>query len=620
MNLFMAPGPLQAFTRTTLAPLCGALVLISTLVACGSSGGGSTSTEPNPPGELAPGPEPSPGQEPGPGPGPNGESKPVCAEIEFESTFDAVQEIFTLHCTQCHGENALGGLDLREGSSYDNLFEVPSVGSDNWRVYPGDTERSHLYNKLAAWTDDSIVISGGRMPPNGSLSDDELNLIRFWIYSGAALDVMVQGTEEILEDACLAPPGVFAIEPLDAPDSSEGIQMTMPAQIVANSSETETCMAVYEDFCDQIPEEYRLPGTNLFRYDTTEIRMPPFSHHLLVGAPLANFGTEVIGPDDFTDWACVGGALEGEACDPKDTAGCGEGRCATPLLQRTGCNGYPPAGNTVTQTYTGTQQPQFYRRLVDGVFGVAPCKTVVLYNLHAFNLTAEDASVGAQINFEFATNARWERRVITTDDRERWGPLAPFGIGRLLAEGAEAYTENTLCTEVTLPQGAYLSGGQSHTHALGARSTWTNPDGDIIYDSPFYNDPVLLHYEEPIHFPDADPESRTFEFCTLYRNGIDENGEIDIDRLSRSSTRPYTFSGPNSSDQAGCEPYRCINEGVDRRSINCDDGIRNLTGDHSACDSSPGAGDGFCDACSIRGGITTQDEMYRGSLNYFLKD
>ena len=430
---------------------------------------------------------------------------------------------------------------------------------------------------------------------------------------------MLQGTEEILEDVCLAEPGVYTIEPLDAPDESEGIQLVMPMQVVARASETETCMVVYEDFCDQIPDAKRIPGTNLFMYDINEIRMPAFSHHLLIGAPVQNFGSETILPESFSDWKCRGGAQDGETCDPRDGAGCGEGRCATPLIQQMTCSGYEPGNGAVMVSWAGTQQPQFYSKLPEGVYGVAPCRTVVSYNLHAFNLTPEDAEITAQTNFVFAQDPKWRIRGMSTDERDRYGPLSPFGIGRLNQEGAEAYTENTLCKTVTLPQGAYLQGFSSHTHQLGALSTWTGPDGELVYYSPYYNDPANVSYPEPEQYNDPDPATRTFEFCTLYRNGIDENGEIDITRMSRSSTRPYTFGGPSNTN-AGCEPYRCVNEGVDRRAINCDDGVANYKGDDRACDSSPGAGDGFCDGCSIQGGITTQDEMYQGSLRYYLKE
>jgi hypothetical protein len=33
-------------------------------------------------------------------------------------------------------------------------------------------------------------------------------------------------------------------------------------------------------------------------------------------------------------------------------------------------------------------------------------------------------------------------------------------------------------------------------------------------------------------------------------------------------------------------------------------------GDDATCDSFTGAGDGFCDACAITAGLTTEDEMF----------
>ena len=41
-------------------------------------------------------------------------------------------------------------------------------------------------------------------------------------------------------------------------------------------------------------------------------------------------------------------------------------------------------------------------------------------------------------------------------------------------------------------------------------------------------------------------------------------------------------------------------------------------GDSSVCETSPGAGDGDCDACSLEGGLTTEDEMFMLLGAYFL--
>ena len=587
-----------------LTTLCVMALAAFFLSSCGSS---DSSVDPACSGSVACG-EVQPPPEPEPEPEPEDVE---CTTVEYESTFDVVQSIFNEKCVGCHGsENPSAGLDLSAGNSYANIFEVPSTQSDLQLVHPGDTERSYLFLKVAAPYDDSVVISGGRMPAGGSLTEREVDIIRFWIYAGGTDDtVMVQGTDEIVLDACLAEPDPYTIEPLDAPAESEGVQIEMPYTALGPAGESETCVAVFEDFCDRIPEEYLVPGGGYFYYDVNEIRMEAFSHHLLVQMPASQYRGEFLDPSEFSGWKCRAGERDGEECDPRDREFCGEGRCATEMENSTACIGYGPANGNNLATFTGTQQPQAYSRNADGVYSIAPCRTIVAWNLHAFNLTAEEAEITAKVNFEFAEDRRWPSRRLTTDGG---GGLGGFGIGRLTREGAEAYTENTLCTDVELPQGCFLVSADSHNHYLGVRAWWTDPDGKVFYDSRIYNDPVNLRFEDPIEYPEADPATRTFRFCTTYRNGIDENGNIDVDRMSRSSTRPYSFFG----GEGGCEPYRCVNEGVDRRAINCDDGIANFKGNDAACNS-PGKEDGFCDGCSIRGGVTTQDEMYQGGLGFY---
>jgi hypothetical protein len=38
-----------------------------------------------------------------------------------------------------------------------------------------------------------------------------------------------------------------------------------------------------------------------------------------------------------------------------------------------------------------------------------------------------------------------------------------------------------------------------------------------------------------------------------------------------------------------------------------------------SCDSADGAGDGFCDACPLFGGVTTEDEMFILLGHYFVR-
>jgi hypothetical protein len=42
--------------------------------------------------------------------------------------------------------------------------------------------------------------------------------------------------------------------------------------------------------------------------------------------------------------------------------------------------------------------------------------------------------------------------------------------------------------------------------------------------------------------------------------------------------------------------------------------------DNATCDSAPGAGDGWCDACPITAGVTTEDEMFLLFGGYVMTD
>ena len=55
----------------------------------------------------------------------------------------------------------------------------------------------------------------------------------------------------------------------------------------------------------------------------------------------------------------------------------------------------------------------------------------------------------------------------------------------------------------------------------------------------------------------------------------------------------------------------CANEGPTKGNL--------CNGNDSVCDSSPGAGDGDCDACPVLGGVTTEDEMFIQTGAYYLE-
>ena len=87
-----------------------------------------------------------------------------------------IQEIFDLNCITCHKPqnnfcgDPCGDLNLL---SYSNV-----MNSDV--VVPGDASSSELYDRITR-----AGSAQGDMPPTGSLSDEQIELIETWINDGA---------------------------------------------------------------------------------------------------------------------------------------------------------------------------------------------------------------------------------------------------------------------------------------------------------------------------------------------------------------------------------------------------------------------------------------------------
>jgi hypothetical protein len=96
-------------------------------------------------------------------------------------------QIFDPGCTSCHSDAShvpSGGLNLKSGSAFASLVNVPSSGlAGAVRVVPGNADNSYLVKKLEG----TAGIVGLRMPRNGPpfLSDAQVKMIRDWIAAGA---------------------------------------------------------------------------------------------------------------------------------------------------------------------------------------------------------------------------------------------------------------------------------------------------------------------------------------------------------------------------------------------------------------------------------------------------
>ena len=528
---------------------------------------------------------------------------PACADAQpFNSTFEAIQQVIfeRYGCTQavCHGSVAKqGGLELSPAVAYQNIIEKKSSSTSLNYIQPGDKDRSYLWLKLAAKTNPDLLPPGfqivGSPMPNlpGQLTDNELEALRLWIYSGAPETGTVAGTETLL-DACLPPPEPITIKPLDPPAAGSGVQFVMPSWPLEAKSEHEICFATYYDITDQVPAEFKDPSGTLFRYSETELRQDPQSHHLILN--LYAGSTDDIHDPSFGAWTCVGGERAGETCEPTDLTSCGEGICRSEIKESFACIGFgPPTGGAGRYSIGGAQAAQSHNDFIDGVFAQVPMKGILFWNSHAFNLTDKDTSLHARLNYNFAPDQRFPVRGI-------------FNASKIFAADAAPFTTQTICNNHVLPQGARLFALSSHTHKHGKHFTIELPGGELIYENFVYNDPADLTFDPPLEFDSPNAADRTLRYCSLYNNGVAADGTPDPDTVTRRSRVPSS-----AAQTIGlCNPVACAEGNV---GASC-----NGVDDDRACDSSPGANDGFCDACRITGGESTENEMFILIGSYYI--
>jgi hypothetical protein len=535
------------------------------------------------------------------GPTPTPTMGSECGET-FDSTFEAIQTvIFEGHsCNSqlCHSAAIKqGGLDLSPENAYENIFEKQATGKAMPLIQPGDKDRSYLWLKLAASTDPSLLPPGfmivGAPMPNGlpAISADELEALRLWIYGGAPETGTVPGTDALL-NACLPTPEPILIKPLDPPAEGKGIQLTMPEWPLEAQSEHEICFASYYDVTDQVPEEYRDPSGTMFRFSEMELRQDPQSHHLILNRYVGPASD--INDPSFGEWTCAGGERAGETCEPTDLSSCGSGLCRSEIKQSFACIGFGPSTGGPLGRYSigGAQAAQSHNKYHEGVFAQIPMKGILYWNSHAFNLTNQDTTMHGWLNYYFADDQQYPVRGI-------------FDATRIFAANAAPFTKQTVCNDHVLPQGARLFNLSSHTHKHGQHFTITMPDGSMIYENFIYNDPADLTFDPPIAFDSPDPAQRTLHYCSLYNNGLRDDGSYDVDLVTRRSRVPT--SAQNTIGL--CNPIACVSGKV---GAPC-----NGVGDDRVCDSSEGANDGFCDACNITGGESTQNEMFILIGSYF---
>lgn len=585
--------------KTPIARVTAGTLIALLLIISGCGGGSSDNGMP-----LLPMPTPEPtGEstpEPTPEPEPTG-SPEECDEINtYESTWEGIYEqIFVQQqCADgpCHGSNAAAGLDLSPEVAWANIHEIPSQTFDLDLIEPGTPMDSYLYLKVLAKLDpEGVEIAGGAMPTgNGALSTDDIELLRLWIKNGAQEDGTVAGTAELL-GACLPEELPQSIRPLDAPDPSEGVQLIMPSYLLPAASEREVCFATYYDFCGQIPEEYlteRDTSSNQgqprqygqrFRIEEYNLRQDAQSHHAIL---MEYTGYADVDAPEFGDWTCSLGSKSGESCDPKEQGACDDGFCISRIVDTPGCTGFGPPGGPSPLSSTNlltVQQTSEKRSMPEGVFDEMPCEGIFYWNSHAFNLTGSDLEMNGRLNWTFAEDAQIRS-------------LQIFDADQILSISIPAYEEKTFCQSWVAPQGSRVYNLLSHYHQRGKEFLVYDPDGELVYQNFSYNDPLNKYFDPPLEMDSPDVEDRTFRYCATYNNGYGENGEPDPSVVKRASETPQ------NSIFGRCTPTNCWSGQVGKP---C-----NGLGDDATCDSTPGEGDGLCDACPVNGGVSTEDEMF----------
>ena len=98
------------------------------------------------------------------------------------ATFSSIQsQVFASRCYLCHGSSRREqNLDL-QNNGHANIVNRQSTETSLLLVSPGNPDQSYLVHKIEG----RAGIVGTRMPPGGTLTSDQIAIIRQWIQSGA---------------------------------------------------------------------------------------------------------------------------------------------------------------------------------------------------------------------------------------------------------------------------------------------------------------------------------------------------------------------------------------------------------------------------------------------------
>ncbi|MCZ6782903.1 MAG: hypothetical protein O7G30_06300 [Proteobacteria bacterium] len=383
------------------------------------------------------------------------------------------------------------------------------------------------------------------------------------------------------------------------------------------------------------------PDGECFAWHKQELFQDPQSHHSIIQL--------YTGSSDETDpvwgpWTYKFNDLDdprnGQPCDPTETdpaVGYNPG-CSGRIQSTIACSFYGPVdasnlslagGGSNTPQFSGSQEPYYEVEFADTVFTELPKRAMIIWNSHAFNLTPTDSSMSQYLNLEFA------------QPEDQLNPLRGIFDARwIFVQLVPPFETREYCGTSTLPQGSRLFNMNSHTHQRGNLfRIWLPPntpcqpecppplgflelcadaglpicgdppgDRDPDYVSTEYSDPLQLDFDPPLAFDGEQEEDRTVLFCSVYDNGS-APGSPPVKRFSTSPQPPFPIPGLGGP----CLPAERACMDGPNKGVLC-----NGTDEAIFCETAPGAGDGECDACPLRGGVTTEDEMFINLGNFFI--
>jgi hypothetical protein len=533
------------------------------------------------------------------------------------TTWAAIQKtIIAGHgCTQsaCHdSKEPTGKLDLSSGAAYAHLVHVESSAEiDMPLITPGEEKLSLLYLKLEAKTKGTALpaASGAPMPTAGNaLSVEQLAALRLWIRAGAPQEGVVDGTQSLLDCALSDDVAPSKIVPPLVPKADEGFQHYSGPWPLKAGSEDEVCYGTYYDLTDEAPDWARVDCDSgaaaplgCVAYRKHQLTQDAQSHHSVV----FGYGGAAAPTDPaWGSWQCGGGEMAGTRCDPtkpkvpvRDGGGdCGpRATCQTTITDKLACTGYGPTDfGTSRFLFGGAQSPVSTVGFPQDVYSIAPIKGMVIWNSHAFNLTKKDTTVEQYHSFWYARPENRKFRV-----------KAIFDIRYVFSMTVPAFESREYCASYSVEQHAHVSMLTSHVHKRGVLYRAWLPPNELgckppdcrpnetapFYVSRVYNDPTFMELDPPLIFSDPKPENREFKYCAVF-----DNGKADPSTVRRASGQVEGASP--------CMPTHCVGGSNQAQPCSSD----------ADC-----AGGGKCDACTLVGGFTTEDEMLEFQGAYYVK-